>query len=184
MGGRPLDGLNHRLTFRPLVDDDLPMLHEWLNEPGIVRWWEGDDVSWDGVVRDYASANRQDRTEHWIASRDGTDIGWIQCWPVVDEPEEAGPWWDLGISRDAAGIDYLVADPADRGRGTGSAMIRAFVLDVVFPRHPEWSQVCASPYAANQASWRALEKAGFRYVGSFDDDDGPCRLMMIDRTAL
>ena len=55
-----------RFTFRRLTDDDLPMLHAWLNEPGVVRWWEGDDVSWDGVVRDYGSAS-DETTEHWIA---------------------------------------------------------------------------------------------------------------------
>ena len=63
----------------------------------------------------------------------------------------------------------------------GSAIIRAFVSDVVFGRHPGWSQACASPYAANVASWRALEKAGFRFVGTFDDEDGPCRVMLVDR---
>ncbi len=34
------------VTFRALADVDLPMLYEWLNEPGVVRWWEGQDVPW------------------------------------------------------------------------------------------------------------------------------------------
>lgn len=127
--------------FRRLVDADLPMLYRWLNEPGIVQWWEGDDVSWEGVVRDYGSG-ATDPTEHWVASLDGTDVGWIQCYAVVDEPEERGPWWALGIDRDAAGIDYIIGDPALRRRGIGSAMIRAFVGDVVFGLHPAWSQAC------------------------------------------
>ena len=168
------------VSFRRLVDDDLPMLHRWLNEPGVVRWWEGDDVSWDAVVRDYGSTCT-DPVEHWIASVDGRDVGWIQCYAAADEPDETEPWFALGIRRDAAGIDYLVGEPADRGCGRGSAMIRAFVVDVVFGLHPEWSQACAGPYAANTASWRALEKAGFRFVGIGDDADGPCRLMAIDR---
>jgi RimJ/RimL family protein N-acetyltransferase len=60
-------------------------------------------------------------------------------------------------------------------------MISTFVRDVVFGLHPQYTQACASPYAANEASWRALEKAGFRYAGTFDDEDGPCRLMIADR---
>jgi len=167
-------------TFRPLEDADLPMLHGWLNEPGVVRWWEGDDVSWEAVVRDYDPASG-DSTEHWIASLDGTDVGWIQCYPAVDEPEETEPWFAFGIDQTAAGIDYLVGDPDVRGRGIGSAMIRAFVTDIVFGRHPEWTQACAGPYLANEASWRALARGGFRFVGMIDDDDGPCRLMAIDR---
>lgn len=169
-----------KVSFRRLVDDDLPMMHRWLNEPGVVRWWEGDDVTWEGVDADYGSGN-VDPTEHWIASVDGDDVGWIQCYSSTDEPEEAEPWWTLGVDRTAAGIDYLVGEPAKRRQGVGSAMIRAFVLDVVFDLHPEWTQACAAPYAANTASWRALEKAGFRFAGIVEDKDGPCRLMVADR---
>ena len=83
------------ISFRQLSDDDLPTLHEWLNEPDIVRWWEGDDVSWDAVVRDYSSA-RGDSTEHWIASLGGRDLGWIQCYPAgslldAGSPLRSGP---------------------------------------------------------------------------------------------
>lgn len=171
------------ITFRRLVDADLPTLHRWLNDPGVVRWWEGDDVSWDAVVRDYGS-EANDSTEHWIACLDSVDLGWIQCYPAADEPDETGPWFALGIDRTAAGIDYLIGDPSVRGKGVGSSMVRAFVVEIVFRLHPEWSQVCAGPYAANEASWRALSNAGFRFVGVIDDADGPCRLMALDRRDL
>jgi len=168
------------LTFRRLTDGDLPTLHRWLNEPGVVRWWEGDDVSWKGVVGDYGSGST-DSTEHWVASLAGRDVGWIQCYPTADEPKEAEKWWGRGVDRTAAGIDYLVGDPADRGHGLGSAMIRAFVADVVFALHPGWTQACADPHAENVASWRALERAGFRFVGTVEGKDGPGRLMVTDR---
>ena len=168
------------VTFRRLADDDLPMLHGWLNEPGVVQWWEGDDVSWDAVVRDYGSGNTEP-VEYWIGSIDGRDVGWIQCYLAADDPEETAGWWDLGVHKSAAGIDYLVGDPELRGNGVGSAMIRAFVRDVVFGLHPEWTQACAGPFEANVASWRALEKAGFHFAGIVDTDDGPCRLMVMDR---
>ena len=172
------------LTFRPLVEHDLALMHRWLNEPGVVQWWEGDDVSWDGVVRDYSPAARaaaRDATEHWIVVADGVDVGWIQCWDAADEPDEVRPWLALGVEPTAAGIDYLIGEPGRRGRGLGAAMLRSFVEDVVFGQHPQWTQACAAPYAANTASWRALEKAGFRFVGIVDDKDGPCRLMAINR---
>lgn len=171
------------VTFRRLVDDDLPMLHRWLNETGVVRWWEGDDVSWDGVARDYGS-KAVDPTEHWIAAAYGEDVGWIQCYAAADDPKEAEPWWALGVDRTAAGIDYLVGEPLRRNRGLGSTMISAFVADIVFGLHAAWSQACAAPYAANTASWRALEKAGFRFVGIVEDKEGPCRLMVADRSTV
>ena len=173
-----------RITFRRLTDDDLPLLYRWLNEPGIVRWWEGDDVSWEAVVRDYGSTST-DPTEYYIASLDGEDVGWIQCYATAsyEDHREVQRWRSLGVEETAAGIDYLIADPASRGRGLGSAMIRAFVDEIVFGRHPDWTAVGASPQAANVASWRALEKAGFSLVGEFVDEHGPARLMVAPRPA-
>lgn len=170
------------VSFRRLVDGDLPMLHRWLNEPGVVEWWEGDDVSWDAVVKDYGSAN-PDPTEHWVATVEGDDVGWIQCWATIDEPQSQ-TWWGRGVERESAGIDYLIGDPARRGRGLGSTVIRAFVRDVAFGLHPGWTQVGADPQAANAASWRALEKAGFRYVATLQHELGPCKLMVADRTTM
>lgn len=170
-----------RPSFRPIEVDDLPTVHRWLNDPTVVRWWEGDDVSWDAVRRDYGPGRRDDGTEHWIALAGGRPVGWIQCYPVAAAPEEHEAWAAHGVGEGAAGIDYLIGEPGDRGRGLGSAMIAAFVDDVVFGRHPGWTQACASPYEANEASWRALARAGFRYVATIADDGGPCRLMVRDR---
>ncbi len=78
-----------------------------------------------------ARALRNDRTEHYIAMIDNEPIGWIQCWDTTDEPDEVAPWHQLGLGESAAGIDYLVGDPGQRGQGVGAAMIAAFVRDVV-----------------------------------------------------
>lgn len=176
-----MPGVDDELTFRPLTDDDLPLLHAWLNDPGVVRWWEGDDVSVEAVARDYGSGS-DPAFEHWLAlDAAGTPVGWAQCYPVAASPEEAEEWWAVGVDRDAAGIDYLVGDPAARGRGVGSRLVRGFVETVVLGRHPGWTQVCAAPYEANEASWRVLERAGFRHLATLPDDEGPCRLMVRDR---
>lgn len=157
---------------------DLPMLHGWLNDPGVVQWWEGQDVSYDAVVRHYGTPATPS-TEHWIAVADGRDIGWLQCYLARDNLDETEAWWEHGIDDNATGIDYLVA--TRRGQGLGSAMIRAFAIDAVLGRHPEWTEVCAGPFAANVASCRALEKAGFELVALIDDEDGPCQLMRLRR---
>lgn len=174
------------MRFRRLTDADLPLLHRWLNEPGVVTWWEGDDVSWDGVVRDYG-AGGDARIEHWLASEGDRPVGWIQCYPAaayVDDPVdgvEARAWLAAGADRDAASIDYLLGDPTDRGRGLGAAMVAAFVDEVVFGRHPSWTQVVVSPQLANTASWRTLERAGFRHLTDVDIGGTTCRVMLRDR---
>lgn len=170
------------IRLRRLSDTDLGLLHAWLNEPGVVRWWEGDDVSWDAVVREYGSTSNEP-VEHWIATLDGRPVGWIQCYDTNDyaDTDEVRNWRSLGIDGTAAGIDYLIGEPSARGRGLGTSMIRAFVADVVFGRHSAWTRACASPLTANVASIRALEKAGFSRVGTFEAEHGPATLMVMTR---
>lgn len=172
------------IGFRPVTIDDLPTMHRWLNEPGVVRWWEGDDVSWDAVVDDYGPDD-DDPYEHWLALVDGQPVGWIQCCALSEfEDDDAQGWLDHGIQPTAAGIDYLIGEPSARGTGLGSAMIAAFVSEVVFGMHPDWTQAAADPSKHNVASCRALEKAGFRSVGLIEEpakDDSPWQLMVIDR---
>ncbi len=173
------------MDFRPLTDADLPLMHRWLNEPGVVEWWEGEDVSWEAVCDDYGE-DHGDPVEHWLALDDQREpIGWIQCYAIADFPDEdeVRAWYQLGVPEAAAGIDYLIGEPSARGKGWGSRMIDAFVTNIVFGRHPGWDPVCASPYEANIASWRAMEKAGFSHAGTFDDPAGPCRLMARHRDA-
>ena len=173
------------LAFRPLTDDDLPLLHGWLNEPGVVRWWEDDDLSWEGVVAHYGSDGRDPDTTHHLAEVDGSPIGWVQCWPAETGDDESRPWADHGLVLERTiGIDYLLGTPGDRGRGIGSLMIATFVEDVAFAEHPERDTVAAGPYLANEASWRALARAGFTHVADLvhDGDDEPCRLMARRRT--
>ena len=167
--------------FRPLRDEDLRLLHRWLNDPAVVRWWEGADLSWRAIV-DRCGSGRWGPVEHWIALLGGEPFGWIQCYCAESEAEDEAYYWKEYVElQKTGGIDYLVGAGAQRGRGLGSAMIRTFVRDIVFARHPEWDFAAAGPFEANAPSCRALEKAGFRRRATLGDEDGPCALMVAER---
>lgn len=165
------------VTFRLLEDDDFELMHRWLNEPGVVEWWEGDDVSEDAVRRLYFTHTKPD-VEHWLALENGEPFGWIQCYPVSADPEECSAWYAHGVPETAAGIDYLIGESGKRGSGRGSRMIERFVEDVVFATHDEWTHVGAGPFSANERSWGALAKAGFAHVGTIADPEGALHLML------
>ena len=179
--GVSIDLRNVHVTFRPLRDDDLTLMYRWLNDPAVVQWWEGADVSWPAVVSRYGSAHSAP-VEHWIALSEGDPLGWMQCYCAADAARGEAYYWKRHLElRETGGIDYLVGEATSRTRGVGSTMIRTFVREVVFARHPEWRFAAAGPFEANVASWRALEKAGFRRLAILDDEDGPCVLMVADR---
>ncbi len=172
------------VRLRPLTDDDLPMMHRWLNSDGVAQWWEGDDTSWDGVVADYGSDGR-DPGEHWIGQREIGDgswqpIGWIQAWQAVDYPEATELWGDAATDPGLWGIDYLIGEPDLRGQGYGTAMIAAMV-DELFGRPDPPAVIGSDPALANRNSWRALERAGFRRADVIEfEPHGPYQLMRYD----
>jgi aminoglycoside 6'-N-acetyltransferase len=91
----------------------------------------------------------------------------------------------VGINA-AAGIDYLIGEANQCGRGVGSAAIASFTPRL-FPWYPDVEVIMAAPQADNHASRRALEKAGFtlleeRQLNSEDPSDaGPRAIYALTR---
>ena len=148
-------------TFRRVDDTDFPLLARWLSHPHVARWWNH-EWSADAVERDFGpSARGEEPNEDWLAFLDGRPIGLLQrCW-WRDYPEylaEVTPVYAPPST--AVSLDYLIGEPDDVGRGLGTSMIAAFTART-WVDLPESSCVVVPVAAANRASWRALEKAGF-----------------------
>ena len=169
------------LDFRPMTADDLPLLHGWLQEPETQHWYRFDDLSLDGVTASYGPClDGRDPTELWIAQVDGRDVGFLQSYLLSDNADYREVCVAAGADPAAGGIDYLLGDPGDRDHGLGSAVLRAFVDQVCFEAKG-WPQVVSGPEPDNVRSWRALEKAGFSFLGEIVGEDGPERLMQRTR---
>ena len=83
---------------------------------------------------------------------------------IADYPQDLVEFAALVEVPDSAiELDYLIADPALRGRGLGARMIAQAVEDT-WRAHPTAPVVLVAVVAANTASWRALEKAGLQRV--------------------
>ncbi len=152
------------LTWRRLKAADLPMLAEWLREPQVSRWWHH-ETSVEAVERDFGPSVRgEEPGEDLVVSLDGQPIGLLQRSVIGDYPEDLAELISIAEVPDGAvELDYLIADPALRGRGLGSRMIAAAVQST-WSAYPAAPAVVVPVVAANAASWRALEKAGFRRI--------------------
>jgi aminoglycoside 6'-N-acetyltransferase len=152
------------LTWRPLAAADLPLLADWLREPDVARWWHHEHTA-EAVERDFgASVRGEEPGEDLVVSLDGLPIGLLQRSVIRDYPEDLAEFEAVTEVPDGAvELDYLIADPALRGRGLGSRMIAAAVHST-WTDHPSAPAVLVAVVAANTASWRALEKAGLSRI--------------------
>lgn len=159
------------LTWRPLAAGDLPLLAEWLREPEVARWWNHEH-STEAVQRDFgASVRGEEPGEDLVVSLDGRPIGLLQRSVIADYPDDLAEFAAIvDVPDGAVELDYLIGDASLRGRGLGSRLI-AEAVESTWAAYPAAPAVLVAVVAANAASWRALEKAGFRRVA-----EGPMEL--------
>lgn len=148
------------VELRPVRRADFPLLCRWLAEPLVARWWD-DDSSPEAVEAQYGpSVDGTDPTAVYLGVHEGRVFGLIQVYRYDDEPESLAELATVcPVPPGALGVDYLIGEPEARGRGLGAAMIAAAVARG-FADHPDAGEVLVAVAAANEASWRALERAG------------------------
>ena len=149
------------MSLRPLTADDLDTVVRWFGEPHVARWWEASTEPHEVRARYAGRIAGREPTEVFVIESAGRPAGLIQRYLIDDHPEWAEALRATGaLPFPAAGLDYLIGDPGLTGRGLASAAIRDLARRT-FTRHPGLAAVSASPFTANVASWRALERAGF-----------------------
>ena len=152
------------VAFRPLQREDFPLLGAWLAEPLVARWWNHDHRP-QAIERDFGPCvDGADPTEIFIASAEDSAFGLIQRYRIDDNPEwrqELSTVWP--VPPGALSMDYLIGEAAFRGRGLGALMI-ATAVNQAWDRYPDAGDVVVPVAAGNRASWRALERVGFRRV--------------------
>lgn len=174
-------------TFRRLARDDFGLLADWLAAPHVAEWWDHEYTP-DALERDFGrSIDGDEPGEDYVASLDGVPVGLVQYSHFVDYPEyleEMADVYPVGVG--AVSIDYLIGDVDRVGRGAGTAMIAAFV-DRIWATDRVATHVVVPVNSANERSWRALLRAGFRLVarGELEPDnpqhDPMHEILRIDR---
>jgi RimJ/RimL family protein N-acetyltransferase len=140
------------VTLRQATVRDTPQLLAWRNDPEAVRF----SVTGRGVTpaehSDWLAARLADPdTRLWIAEEDGAAVGQVRL--------------DLG---EGTGTVSIGVAPAHRGRGIGSAVLQAMLVEI--ERDPRARRLRAVAHAQNMASLRAFERAGFRRRGRRERD--------------
>lgn len=169
-----------RVAFRTLEQADLVRVHGWLNDPEVARWYSDGAPTLAAVRRKYAPRiGGRAATRVYVAVLDGEDAGLAQTYRVADYPGYAA---SLGAAPDWAGLDYLIGEPAWRGRGLAHRLVAAFV-DGVVAALPGIEICAALPAERNLKSRRALERAGFVHARRLRIAEGRYERLMLRRLA-
>lgn len=166
----------HPFEFRPLTEDDLPLLCEWLNRGHLQKWWREGEVTVEQVREHYLPriAGR-DAAHPFLACLRGRPVGYAQWY---DAHEGAG-WWPDEPGPGARGIDQFLADGDRLGRGLGTAMVRAFTE--LLWADPEVVEIRVDPRPDNARAIACYRRVGFRDRGEITTPDGPAVLMVLER---
>ncbi len=142
------------------------MLGHWLRTPHVARWW-ADDFSPEGLEEMYGGCiDGTDPSEVFIAERAGRAIALVQRFRIDSYSTYREEIASLAeVPAGTSSIDYLIGPEDAVGRGWGTELIRAFIsrlwrddagaMSIIVPVHAE-----------NRASWRVLERVGFRRVAA------------------
>ncbi len=154
------------ITFVRLRRDDFPLLAKWLSEPVVARWWDH-ETSPEALEGDFgAGIDGTEPTQVLLAWTGGRPFGLIQRYAIADYPEYVEELSAICLPPPGAlSIDYLIGEPDCRGRGLGAGMIATLVAES-WAAHPDATAVVVAMHQANTASWRAVERAGFRRVAA------------------
>jgi RimJ/RimL family protein N-acetyltransferase len=165
------------ITFRKLVESDLPMLGEWLTRPHVARWWDPCAPQDELLEKYLPRIGGASSATPYVACRDGQPIGYIQSY----SPMHAGDgWWSDEQDPGVLGIDQFIADATLLNRGIGTEMVRAFT-EMLFS-DAAVTRIQADPAPSNAGAIRCYEKAGFRNTGEVMTPDGRAVLMVLDRS--
>ncbi|MFE4967638.1 GNAT family N-acetyltransferase [Streptomyces sp. NPDC056660] len=186
----PLDLLDQLATWGPTetpvgvfhlvpvhVERDLPIISRWMNDPAVATFWQlaGSRAQTEDHLHGQLAGDG--RSVPCLGRLDGTPMSYWEIYRADLDPLAR----HYPARPHDTGVHLLIGDAADRGRGLGSALLRA-VADLVLDHRPACARVVAEPDLRNTPSVAAFLGAGFRYAAEVDLPAKRAALMIRDRS--
>jgi AacA4 family aminoglycoside N(6')-acetyltransferase len=169
------------LTLRLMTERDLPMLHDWLNRPHIVRWWGGEEErpALEDVLKQYPPiVLAEEAVTPYIAMLGEEPIGYAQSYVALGSGDG---WWEEETDPGVRGIDLSLANATQLNKGLGTKLVRTLVERLFSDRTV--TKIQTDPTPNNHRAIRCYEKAGFVQEKVITTPDGLAVYMVQTRQA-
>lgn len=143
-----------RLSIRPVSKDDFEAVWQIRRQESVGRWMTSASQDWDQFAEMMSDADRMSKT--LVIERDGVIIG-----DLMLAPEDA--WAQTEVADRAKGVQAEIGwciDPAVEGNGYATEAVRELIR-IAF-EDLGLRRVVALCFAANEPSWRLMERVGMR----------------------
>lgn len=158
------------------VARDVPLISAWMNDPAVAAFWElaGPEELTAAHLRPQLEGDG--RSVPCLGVLDGTPMSYWELYRADLDPLAR----HCRTRPHDTGLHLLIGGVAHRGRGIGSALLRA-VADLVLDQRPLCTRVLAEPDVRNTPSVAAFLSAGFRLSAEVRLPDKLAALMVRDR---
>lgn len=162
---------NHRFLFKPVVESQQALIHEWLKQDYIQEWIHGAGLqnTLSGLtkfIQYYATTQKIDRacnlTQHWIGYEGDYPFVYLLTSNVIkNEISEYAKYCETdGL---AITLDIFICDRQYLGKGLATQVIKEFLMS----QFSDISEVFIDPEQSNERAVHVYQKTGFQIVGDF-----------------
>lgn len=160
--------------FKPLKEQDLILLCEWLNKPHVKEWWD-DHLTDEEIKSKYRKRIGDAVVVPFLVYLNNYPIGFIQYYHA----NKVGDGWWPNETEGTVGIDQFIGEENYINRGYGTLMIKAFIKQLF--ENPGIKKIIMDLEPQNTRAKRCYEKSGFKFVKEIMTPDGLAYLLEIHK---
>lgn len=165
-------------SFRRTLQNDLPLIFEWLDSPHVQEFWDNSQAHLDDIVhftkgRLSASPYFNGMNHYWLGFHDDTPFSFIITHEendTTDPPSYFLPY--LAKEGLTIGLDFCIGAPNFIGKKMAAPTLKAFMAFYIKDVAPATKTFLIDPFLSNPRAVHVYEKAGFQKVCSFQQEEG------------
>jgi aminoglycoside 6'-N-acetyltransferase len=166
---------------------DKAVLERWDYDPDVIAaTTDGEaekafgDHDWGRELPKQSDVDRYFIAE-WAASAEDVDARPVGAMQVIDAAREPTHYWG-DVAENQMAVDIWIGDPADRGRGYGSVMMK--MAEMLCFSDPRITAIIIDPLNSNTDAHRFYQRLGYRptHRQTFNGEDD-CLVHILTRDA-
>jgi ribosomal protein S18 acetylase RimI-like enzyme len=155
-----------RFDFKPVDTEHRSLVHDWLGQPHVSKWWYGQGLQNTIEHLDEFLAGSS-FFQYWLAYDNNTPFAFLITSYVHKSEDEISRWcFEEGA---AITLDLLIGDVNYLGKGLSHIVIQEFLLS----QFPQAVEVLIDPESSNSHAIHIYKKVGFKVLGEFIPSHSP-----------